>query len=191
MGSLKTLSDRLRATAVAVILGCGAGLGVSGPALAAPTPAQVEAVFLFNFSQFVEWPQQVFPRPDSPIVIGVLGEDPFGATLDEVVRGEVVKGRPLVVRRFQSIGQLTDCQILFISRTERGHLPRILGMLKGRSILTVSDLEGFARDGGMIRFVLMENKIRLRVNLEATKSAGLTVSSKLLRPAQVIGQGED
>jgi len=191
MGVLKTLSDRMRAITVAVLLGCGAAICGSGPALAAPTPAQVEAVFLFNFSQFVDWPPQAFSAPDAPIVIGVLGEDPFGATLDEVVRGEVVKGRALIVRRFQSIEQLTDCQILFVGRTQRNHLAPTLAMLKGRSILTVSDLDGFARDGGMIRFVLMDNKIRLRVNLEAAKAAGLTLSSKLLRPAQIVSPGED
>lgn len=181
----------MRATTVAVLLGCGIAVCGSGPALAAPTPAQVEAVFLFNFSQFVDWPPQAFLAPDAPIVIGVLGEDPFGATLDEVVRGELVKGRALVVRRFQRIEQLTDCQIFFISRTERSRLAPILAILKGRGILTVSDLEEFARAGGMIRFVLMDSKIRLRVNLEAAKSAGLTLSSKLLRPAQIVSPGED
>ena len=101
-----------------------------------------------------------------------------------------MKGHPLVVRRFQRIEQLTDTQILFISRSERGRLGPILATLKGRSILTVSDLEDFAQDGGVICFVLVDNKIRLRVNLDAAKQAGLTLSSKLLRPAQIVGPGE-
>jgi hypothetical protein len=157
------------------------------PVVAAPTTAEVEAVFLFHFSQFVDWPVQAFPDSSSPIVIGVLGSDPFGAALDDVVRGEMVKGRPLVVRRFQRIEQLTDCHILFVSRSERARLEPIVQTLKGRSILTVSDLEGFAGDGGVIGFVLVDNKIRLRVNLEAARDAGLTLSSKLLRPAQIVG----
>jgi hypothetical protein len=163
---------------------------MSGPVLAAPTTSEIEAVFLFNFSQFVDWPSQVFAEPDSPIVISVLGSDPFGTTLDEVVRGEVVKGRSLIVRRFQRVEQLTDTQILFISRSERGRLESILTTLKGRSVLTVSDIEGFANNGGIICFVLVDNKIRLRVNLQAAKAAGLTLSSKLLRPAQIVGPGE-
>jgi YfiR/HmsC-like len=163
------------------------GVLMATPALAAPTTSQVEAVFLFNFSQFVDWPAQAFPQPDSPIVIGVLGSDPFDGTLDEVVRGEMVKGRPLLVRRFQRVEQLTDCHILFISRSERPRLEPIVQMLKGRSILTVSDLDEFATQGGVIGFVLMDNKIRLRVNLQAAKEAGLTLSSKLLRPAQIVG----
>ena len=158
----------------------------SAPVQAAPTTSEVEAVFLFNFSQFVDWPAQAFPQPDSPIVIGVLGSDPFDGTLDDVVRGELVKGRPLVVRRFQHVEQLTDCHILFISRSERPRLEPIVQMLKGRSILTVSDLDEFASQGGVIGFVLLDNKIRLRVNLQAAKDAGLTLSSKLLRPAQIV-----
>ena len=188
MGVLKALAARGRTAAATLLFACG--VWQPGPVSAAPTTAEVEAVFLFNFSQFVEWPSQVFPDPGSPIVIGVLGSDPFGTTLDEVVRGEVVKGRALVVRRFQRIEELTDCHILFVSRSERARLQPILEKLKGRSILTVSDLEEFAGEGGVICFVLVENKIRLRVNLEAAKAAGLTLSSKLLRPAQLVGPGE-
>jgi len=188
MGVLKALAVRARMAAAMLLFACG--VWQSGPASAAPTTAEVEAVFLFNFSQFVDWPPQVFPVASSPIVICVLGSDPFGATLDEVVHGEVVKGRPLAVRRFQHIEELTDCHILFVSRSERARLQPILEQLKGRSILTVSDLEEFAGEGGVICFVLMDNKIRLRVNLAAAKAAGLTLSSKLLRPAQIVGPGE-
>jgi len=175
----------LKLFAGALLLACA--VLTARPALAAPTTSEVEAVFLFNFSQFVDWPPQAFPQPDSPIVIGVLGSDPFDGTLDDVVRGEMVKGRPLVVRRFQRVEQFTDCHILFISRSERPRLEPIVQMLKGRSILTVSDLDEFATQGGVIGFVLLDNKIRLRVNLQAAKEAGLTLSSKLLRPAQIVG----
>src|ERR1700743_1516208 len=109
----------------------------SGPILAAPTTAEVEAVFLFNFSQFVEWPPQAFAEPGSPIIICVLGSDPFGTTLDEVVRGEPVQGGALSVRRSQRVEDLTECQILFISRSEQARLQPILKTLQGRSILTV------------------------------------------------------
>lgn len=188
MGALRAGARRLRLFAAAWLLTCGSC--VSGTVLAAPTPAQVEAVFLFNFTQFVDWPTQAFAGPGSPIVIGVLGSDPFGAALDQVVRGEVVNGHPLVVHRAQHIEELTDCQILFISRSERARLAPILATLKGRNVLTVSDLDEFANEGGMICFVLIDNKVRLRVNLEPTKAAGLTLSSKLLRFAQLVGPGE-
>lgn len=188
MGVLSAGSRRLRTIAAACLLVWGSC--ASGTVLAAPTPAQVEAVFLFNFTQFVDWPPQAFADPGAPIVIGVLGSDPFGAALDEVVRGEAVKGHPLVIRRAQRIEELADCQILFISRSERARMRPVLATLKGRNVLTVSDLDEFANEGGMICFVVVDNKVRLRVNPDAAKAAGLTLSSKLLRVAQIVGPGE-
>jgi hypothetical protein len=188
MGVLKALGRRTQAAAALVVLSCGVWARQLACA-AAPSPTEVEAVFLFNFSQFVDWPPQAFPDPNSPIVIGVLGSDPFGATLDDVVRGEMVNGHALVARRSQRIEELTDCHILFISSSERPGLESILKVLKGRSTLTVSDLQNFAHEGGIIGFVLEGNRIRLRINLEAAKAAGLTLSSKLLRPAQIVGGG--
>lgn len=186
MGVLK---PRVRcACIVAIVLLFAGRAGTSEVANAAPTPtpAEVEAVFLFNFSEFVDWPPQAFSNPGAPIVIGVLGSDPFGAALDDVVRGEKVNGRGLVVRRFEHTEDLADCHILFISRSERGRLQSILEVVKNRSVLTVSDLDDFALEGGVIGFVEAENKIRLRINLQAAKAAGLTLSSKLLRPAQIV-----
>lgn len=188
MGVLSAGARRLRLIAVAGLLACGSS--APGSALAAPTPAQVEAVFLFNFTQFVDWPPQAFADPTAPIVIGVLGSDPFGVALDQVVGGEIVNGHPLVVHRAQHIEELADCQILFISRSERGRLAPLLATLKGRNVLTVSDLDEFADKGGMICFVLIDKKVRLRINLEAAKAAGLTLSSKLLRFAQIVGPRE-
>jgi hypothetical protein len=172
--------------AAAMLMLCSGG----APIWAAPTSAEVEAVFLFNFSQFVEWPSQSFAEAGSPIVLCVLGNDPFGPALDQVVRGEQVKGRRLEVRRFRRIEEVTNCHILFVSRSERGRLEQVLHALQGRSVLTVSDIEDFARAGGVICFVQSDNKIRLRVNLEAAKAAGLTLSSKLLRPAQIVATEE-
>lgn len=160
-------------------------------ASAAQTPEyQLKAVFLFNFTQFVEWPATAFESAESPIVIGVLGTDPFGAYLDETVRGETVNGRPLVVRRYAGLEKPDACHVLFVSRSEASRVKQVLGSTAGRSILTVSDLEEFTGNGGVIRFVTMNNKIRLRINLEAARSAGLVISSKLLRPADIVGPGE-
>ncbi len=147
---------------------------------------QVKAVFLFNFSQFVDWPTNAFPEKQTPLVIGVLGENPFGAYLDEIVRGETVNNHPLLIEHYSRLEDIKRCQILFVSRSETRQLDLILENLKGRSILTVGDIEGFAKRGGMIQFVTKKNKIRLQINLEAAKAAGLTISSKLLRLAEII-----
>ena len=152
---------------------------------------QVKAVFLFNFAQFVEWPTNAFPEVQTPFVIGVLGEDPFGAYLDETVRGEKVNNRSLVVERYRRAEEIKTCHVLFISRSEVNRLAEILANLKGRNILTVGDAESFAQRGGMIRFVTEKNKLRLKVNLEAAKAANLTISSKLLRSAEIVTPGKN
>jgi hypothetical protein len=157
----------------------------------APTEYQLKAVFLFNFSQFVDWPAAAFADGRSPLVIGVLGRDPFGATLDEMVSGETVNGRPLAVRRYQSIDQLDAVHILFIDRSQQARLDAVLAALKGRSVLTVGDFDGFARRGGIVRFINVGNKIRLRINLAAAQEAKLTISSKLLRPAEIVQPDQD
>lgn len=153
---------------------------------AATKEYQLKAVFLFNFSQFVEWPTNAFTDSQSPITIGVLGTDPFGSSLDDTVRGEKVNGRPLVVQRYGRVEDIKDCHIIFISQSEEGRLEQILENLKGRSILTVADTDQAARRGVMIRFVMENNKIRLRINLASARTAGLTISSKLLRPATIV-----
>jgi hypothetical protein len=152
---------------------------------------QVKAVFLFNFAQFVEWPSTTFPDAQSPVVIGVLGKDPFEGSLEETVRGEKVNGRAFVVEHYTRVEDVKTCQILFISRSENAQLDRILAALRGRSVLTVSDVERFATQGGMIRFITERNKVRLRINLDSAKAAKLTLSSKLLRPADIVGTGKD
>lgn len=152
---------------------------------------QIKAVFLFNFAQFVEWPTNAFPEEQTPLTIGVLGDDPFDAFLDETVQGEKVDGHPLMIQRYHNIEDAKNCQILFISRSERSRMEQILADLKGRNILTVGDMEGFSKSGGVIRFVTEENKIHFRINLEAAKNANLTISSKMLRLAEIVEPGKD
>jgi uncharacterized protein DUF4154 len=169
--------------ALALALPAGTRAAVSEPEA---KEYQIKAVFLFNFAEFVEWPPEVFPDAQSPLIIGVLGEDPFGPYLDEAVRGERVNNRPMEIRRYSRIEDVTACHILYISQSESGRMDRILGSLKGRSILTVSDADDFSQLGGMIRFVVEKSKVRLKINLQAARQAHLTISSKLLRPAEIV-----
>lgn len=152
---------------------------------------QVKAVFLFNFAQFVDWPQEAFPSLDSPLVIGILGDDPFGPYLDEAIKGERVNNRPMIVRRYQRVEDIKVCHILFISRSEGSRMEKVLQQLKGRSILTVGDTDGFSEIGGIIRFAVESSKVRLKINLRAAKDAHLTISSKLLRPAEIVSMRRD
>ncbi|HEV2701586.1 MAG TPA: YfiR family protein [Steroidobacteraceae bacterium] len=165
---------------LALLLGTAAGA-------AAPDEYQVEAVFLLHFTQFVEWPAQSFSDPHTPFVIGVLGRDPFGSALDEAVRGESVNGRPLVVKRFADATDLRPCQILFIDRSAANDADHVIGALAHSGTLTVSNFDVPAPADVIIRFLNEDRRIRLRINVDYARNAGLTISSKLLRPAQVVG----
>jgi hypothetical protein len=164
-------------------------LTVQGVARAAPPDEyQVKAVYLFNFGQFVEWPQQADGSEHSPFVIGILGDDPFAGTIDDVVRGEALGSRPLVVKRFQDVEDISDCNILFIGRNERDKLDDALAATRGRSVLTVTDIEGAESKGAMIVLFKQDNRIRMRINLAEARASNLVISSKLLRPADVVGR---
>ena len=147
---------------------------------------ELKAGFLCNFSHFTDWPAETFADEETPMVIGVLGRDPFGSILDEAVRGEHVNQRPLVVIRFKRVEDIKACQVLFIGDSETKRLPAILAKLAGRSILTVSDMDGFTSQGGMVRYLTSTNGVQLEVNLEAVKAAKLLMSSKLLRTAEIV-----
>jgi len=147
---------------------------------------QVKAVFLFNFAQFVEWPPAAFGDGTSPLVIGVLGDNPFGTYLDETVRDEKVGNRPLEVRRYQRVEEIKTCHVLFVGLSEANRLEQILAGLKDRSILIVGDSNDFVQRGGMIQLASSQSRIRLRINEGAAKTANLTISSKLLRSAELV-----
>ena len=152
---------------------------------------RVKAVFLFNFAQFVEWPDSAFAGPKDPLVVGILGDDPFQDFLDEVVKGESVKDRPIVVRRFKRLEDVKDCQVLFIGANEASRLDGQVAELRNRRILTVGESQDFLAHGGMVCFVNEGGKVRLKINLEAVQDANLTVSSKLLRLADTTGPRRD
>jgi hypothetical protein len=164
------------------------GLCWLGTALAAASPAeyQLKAVFLFNFTQFVSWPPESFADARAPFVIGVLGHDPFGRALDDAIRGERVGDRPVVIERYRTRAEMKPCQILFIDRSAAGEVEAVLRALERTGTLTVTDMEGETSPDVMIRFFTENQRIRLRINVDSARMAGLTISSKLLRPALVV-----
>jgi len=167
-------------------------LGLVGPAHAGPDKEhRIQAVFLFNFAQFVDWPESAFRGPKDPLVVGILGDDPFDDFLDEVVKGESVRDHPIVVKRFKRLEDITDCHVLFIGANEAARLDGLVASLKDRKILTVGESRDFLQQGGMIRFVEEDGKVRFKINLEAVQGADLSVSSKLLKVAQVAMPGRE
>ena len=147
---------------------------------------QIKAAFIFNFTQFIQWPDNSFPSPQSPAVIGILGADPFGNYLQDMIAGESINKHPLVIKHFSSIEEVTNCTILFINASNKKDFSAILEKLKGKGILTVSDANKFAKLGGMIQLSTREDKVDIEINLEAIKAENLIVSSKLLKLSQIV-----
>ena len=149
---------------------------------------QIKAAFLFNFAQFTEWPPEAFSDKETPVVIGVLSAiDPFGGFLDETVKNEAVQGRKLVVKHFTRLAEMQTCHILYIGQSESKRLERIVDELKGKTVLTVSDITDCASHGLMVGFVNERNKVRFKINASTARAANLSLSSKLLRAAEIVG----
>jgi hypothetical protein len=144
---------------------------------------EVKAAFLYKFASFVEWPTET---ANASLCIAVLGHDPFGTVLDEVVKGKTINGRGFRIMRFKSDEEARDCHIVFISASEKGRVSSILGRLQGSSILTVSDIPGFCQGGGIIEFDLQDQKVHFGINPQAGERAGLKISSKLLSVAKIV-----
>jgi hypothetical protein len=146
----------------------------------------IKAGFIYNFANLVQWPANAFTQPDSPIVIGILGEDPFGTVLDRVLAGKKVNGRVFLVKRLKSVSDLKECHIVFVSSSEMAHLAEAIHLVKGMPILTIGEIPGFAKRGGIINLFLEDNKVHFEVNVEAAKEADLNISSRLLALARIV-----
>ena len=147
---------------------------------------QIKAAFVFNFAKFVEWPPTAFPNTGSPIVIGILGENPFQDELQQTIRDKTLNNRPLLIKQFASLGESTNCHILFISASEKKRLPEIFEAVRGTSVLTVGETDRFIETGGMVNLVHEGSKIRFQINEPVAKSAGLKISSKMLSLASSL-----
>lgn len=159
------------------LLGCIPA--VAAEEIQAPEP-EVKAAFLYNFTKLVTWPKHAFASNSAPLVIGVLGKDPFGKQLDNILAGRTLGARKIHAERFKSGEAFTNCHVLFISDSERRRLDFILSDLRDKPILTVGDTKGFAEQG-MIELAKTNGTISLSINLVAANRAGLALSSHLTR----------
>ena len=148
---------------------------------------RVKAEFLYNFARFVEWPEGSQDQDGEAIVIGILGEDPFGPTLESVIRGKNVGGKRLRVKRMEHLVEETGgCHLLFISQSQTERLPEILRRVQGGAVLTVGDSEGSAQRGTVIGFLIEDETVQFEVNLQAAEQAGIKISSRLLRVGRIV-----
>jgi hypothetical protein len=147
-----------------------------------PTENEIKSAYLYNFGKFVKWPPKATSVAEF-FTICVLGDDTFGSTLETTIARESINGKRVLVKRLAKPQETTNCHILFISSSQQSRLKEILTELESTSVLTVSDMPEFTRRGGMIQFVVEENKVRFEVNLTSAERTGLTLSSQLLKVA--------
>ncbi|KPK02043.1 MAG: hypothetical protein AMK71_03610 [Nitrospira bacterium SG8_35_4] len=145
---------------------------------------KVKSAFIYNFTKFIEWPAESF-TDDTTINFCIIGDNPFGDDI-QTIKGKTVKERELTVRQIKSIEDTGECNILFVSSSEKKNVSAILEQIKEKHILSIADMDGFARRGGIINFIMMNNKIHFEINVKASKLAGIQISSKLLKLAQII-----
>jgi hypothetical protein len=144
----------------------------------APNEYRVKAAFILNFARFIEWPADGYGDGGS-LVVGIIGDDPFGGSLDQL-NGNTVNGHRIVIKRLKPGDYLRSCQVLFVSSSERNQLGKILESVRGSSVLTIGELPHFNQAGGIIKFVIQDNKVRFEINDGAASQARLRISSKLL-----------
>lgn len=174
--------------AVSLCLSLAMGANAQSPDSPESSEYLIKAGFIYNFAQLVQWPAGAFSQEDSPIVIGILGTDPFGAIIDRVIENKKLAGRSLMVKRLKRGAAVKDCNILFVSASEATHLDEVIQSTKGMPILTIGETPGFAVRGGIINLTLEGNRVRFEVNIEAAKQANLNISSRLLALAKIVPQ---
>lgn len=169
--------------ATLVLAGSGREVTAQGNAT---SEYQVKAAFLFHFAQFVDWPPETYKDTASPLTYCTAGGDPFQGGLDASMNGKTIGGRPIRVLHLKEAGESQGCQILFLGIADKKLVSATLAKLNGSPVLTVGESINFAQGGGMIGFLLEDNKVRFEINLEAAERAKLKISARLLALAKTV-----
>lgn len=171
--------------------------GAVALALLAPslTAQQVEeyrlkAALVYNLARFVDWPDGIFPTPNAPLIVCVLGRDPFGADLDEALKGRTIKGRLAIAKRVVDV--TPGCQVLFVANSEARRLPAIIERVRDTNVLTIGETSDFIEQGGMIRLVVAEDeRVRFEVNLSAAERAHVRISARVMALAASVKRSSE
>ena len=188
LGKFIRLASRMSLCLIGVLAFCAWPVGgpVGAQDVTAEREYRLKAAFLYNFAKFVDWPDDTFVDGSSPMVFCIIGEDPFGGSLEELVENKRVKGRTIIVYRANRLNGHRKCHVMFVTRSRRAGIGDIFNALAGSDILTVGDMDRFAHNGGMINMVRKKNKIRFEVNQSVISRTRLKMSSKLLNLADIV-----
>ncbi len=188
MGFLTNYHIILISCRILLIVSCVLSGGAT-KAYAETPPAreyQIKAAFLYNFAKFVEWPANSFADENAPMILCVIGIDPFGPILEHTMTGKTIKGRAIIIKRRKAIDNLEFCHLLFVSSSEQERVPQIVASLSGASVLTVADMDRFTNQGGNINLIKRRNKIRFEINSSAAAQSRLKLSSYLMGLASKV-----
>lgn len=177
-------------TVLLVLVWLGGGAPVGRAQTVTSGEYQLKAAFLFNFAKFIDWPAASFAGPQANFSICILGADPFGPSMDELLQGKTIADRRVSIERSKQVSEVRHCQMVFVSASEKSRVREILDSLKGTNVLAVGETEGFAAAGGAIQFAIEDNHVHFVINTDAADRAGLKVSSNLLSLAHVVHDGE-
>jgi hypothetical protein len=145
----------------------------------------VKAAFIYNFTQFIRWPDSAFASKDSAFIIATVGSDPFNGALDDAISGKSVGGHSISVKHFASVDDMAACQLLFVPASQDSSLGAVFSKINGAPVLTVGESDAFPPAGGEIRFFLEDNKMHFEINPDPITAAGLQVSAKLMKLAHI------
>jgi hypothetical protein len=161
----------------------------AGTVRAADAPSReyaVKAAFIYNFAQFTEWPADAFKDDSEPLVIAVIGPNPFGNALDRAVHNKSVGTHPLAVRYYGEAREMGRCHVVYAGTSDPNKIREVIQAAGTSAVLTVGESEQFLTAGGAIRFFMEDGKVRFEVNLDAANQAKLKLSSKLLKLARIF-----
>jgi hypothetical protein len=184
---MKYLQRFIAAAAVLLV-----GAQVLPPTAHAESPTreyQVKAAFVFNFAQFTDWPATAFDTPDAPLVITVVGTNPYGNAIEQVTRDKKVGGRDVNVRYVANASAVGRTHVLVVCPSENGRAGGAVNAAAKSAVLTVGEGEDFSAIGGVVRFFAEDNKLRFEINPAAAQRAGLKVSAKLMQLARIYKEG--
>lgn len=147
---------------------------------------QAKALYVYNFAKFVEWPVHAFTSSAAPLQLCVFRENPFGSDLEQIIEGKTIAGHPVRVVTVQNGGEARGCHLLFISASQNRQSVKVLGVLGDGSVLTVGESKGFTQQGGIINFVVQDDRVQFEINQRAAEQARLNISSRLLSLARLV-----
>lgn len=150
------------------------------------TTGEVKAAFLYNFARFTEWPDDAFVSDSAALVIGVAGDEVLRRSVDNVIRGKFAGIRTLKTQQVKDPNDSAGLQMLYIGGTSASRAEEFVLAVNGGPVLTVGEVDRFVEKGGMINFLIADNRIRFEISMDATERSRLKVSSRVLTLAKTL-----